>query len=206
MSESLRRGLLVCGILAPAVYVGTDLIAAARYPGYSLASQAVSELFAIGAPTSGIVVPLFTLASLLTIAFAAGIRASSRGSRARRFLSLMILGNAITSLVLWNFFPMHVRGVTPTSTDRMHALLATNPFVLLTVVAAAAAFRGGFRIYSFATMGAILCLAVLAFSDAPRVFTGEPTPWLGVTERAAQWTYDAWQVVLSVVLLRDRAG
>jgi hypothetical protein len=37
--------------LAPLVYIVTDVIAGLRYPDYSFTAQAVSELFAIGAPT-----------------------------------------------------------------------------------------------------------------------------------------------------------
>jgi hypothetical protein len=60
---SLRRGLLVCGIVGAALYPISDIIAATRYPGFSSRDQAVSELFAIGAPTSALVVPLFTVSS-----------------------------------------------------------------------------------------------------------------------------------------------
>ena len=32
-------------------------------------------------------------------------------------IAWMMLGNAVNSLVLWNFFPMHMRGTPPTFTD-----------------------------------------------------------------------------------------
>ena len=73
----LHRFLLICGILAPALYAGTDILASSLYPGYSFVDQAVSELFAIGAPTSYLVVPLFTAYSLLVLAFAFGVRGSA---------------------------------------------------------------------------------------------------------------------------------
>ena len=60
-----RKALLICGILSPLVYVGTDILAGTLYAGYSFTSQAISELFAIGAPTSSLMVPLFTLSSVL---------------------------------------------------------------------------------------------------------------------------------------------
>jgi hypothetical protein len=65
--------LLFCGIIAVPLYAATDIIAGTLYPGYSFTDQAVSELFAICASTSGLVVPLFTLYSLLVLAFAFGI-------------------------------------------------------------------------------------------------------------------------------------
>jgi hypothetical protein len=47
-----RRMLLVCGIISPVLYIGTDILAATMlYKGYSYTAQQVSELSAIGAPT-----------------------------------------------------------------------------------------------------------------------------------------------------------
>ena len=80
--------LLLCGLAASFVYVAADLIAAATYPGYSFVDQAVSELFAIGAPTSQMIVPLFSLSSALLLGFAAGIAASSAQNRALRLLAM----------------------------------------------------------------------------------------------------------------------
>jgi hypothetical protein len=132
--SKLRKVLLICGILASLVYVSTDILAGTLYADYSFTSQAVSELFAIGAPTSGLVVPLFTLSSVLLGAFAFGVWMSAGRNRALRVMALMVIGNAVNSLVLWNFFPMHMRGADLTVTDTMHGILAINPFVLLTVV------------------------------------------------------------------------
>ena len=47
-----HKALLACGILASLTYVVTDIIASLRYPGYNFIDQTISELFAIGVPTS----------------------------------------------------------------------------------------------------------------------------------------------------------
>ncbi len=201
-TSTVRRSLLACGVLSSLVYPATDLVAGSLYPGYSFADQAVSELFAIGAPTSRLVVPLFTLSSALLAACAVGVSLSSGGKRALRILAWMMAGNAVDSAVLWNFFPMHMRGAEPTLTDIMHALLAINPFVLASMIAGAFAFGKRFRFYSIATILAALVLAALGFSNASRVFTNEATPWLGLTERGSQYASALWQAVLVVALLR----
>jgi len=51
--------------MAALCYVATDIAGAVLYPGYSLMDQAVSELFAVGAPTTRVVVPLFTPSSIV---------------------------------------------------------------------------------------------------------------------------------------------
>ena len=201
----MRRALLICGILAPLAYVVTDLVASDLYPGYSFTDQAVSELFAIGAPTAYLVVSLFTLSSGLFAVFAFGVWASSGKSRAIRAMALAIFANVIDTLLLWNFFPMHMRGVEPTFTDTMHALLAINPFVLLSILLGAVAFRNWFRWYSVATIVLVLGFAPFAFLYVPYVISGEPTPWLGIAERLPQYGHQLWHAVLAIVLLRQQS-
>jgi len=196
-----RKVSLTCGLIAPLFYVATDILAGNLYPGYSFTAQAVSELFAIGAPTSRLVVPLFTLHSLLLLVFALGIWMSASRHRAQRVMAWMVVGNAVNSLVLWNFFPMHMRGVEKTLTDTMHVILAVNPFVLLTVIFGVAAFRNGFRFYSMATILIMLVPAVLSFSYVAPLRANQPTPWLGLAERISQYGNLLWQFALAVVLL-----
>jgi len=64
-------------ILSAVIHVATDVVAGILYPSFSFTEQAVSELFAIGAPTSWFVVPLFSLSSVLLMAFAFGLWLSS---------------------------------------------------------------------------------------------------------------------------------
>lgn len=205
-ASKLRKVSLICGILASLLYASTDIVAGLLYRGYSFTSQAVSELFAIGAPTSGLVVPLFTLSSVLMLAFALGVWLSAAGqNRALRIMALMIVGNAVNSLVLWNFFPMHMRGVERTFTDAMHVILAINPFILLTVGLGVAAFRNWFRFYSIGTILILLVPAIVGFSFVPQVGANQPTPWFGLAERTSIYGNLLWHAVLAIVLLRERS-
>ena len=200
--------LLSCGILSGLAYVAIDLLASLLYPGYSLRGQAVSELFAIGAPTSRWVVPLFSLCSVLLLAFAVGVWRTAGARPLVRALALMFAGSAVVGLLIWNVFPMHMRGADRTFTDTMHLILATNPFVLLSLILAIIAFRGGLRIYSALTVIILLVPAGAAFSYARALDLNQPTPWLGATERLSQYGYEAWLVVLAMALLsqQDRSG
>lgn len=200
-SATMRKRLwLFCGAAAGVGYVATDVAASLVYPGYSIRGQAVSELFAIGAPTSGLVVPLFSLCSVLLLAFAVGVWRIAGQQRLVRALAVMFAGSAVIGLLIWNVFPMHMRGAERTFTDTMHLVLATNPFVLLSIVLAIVAFRGPLRVYSVATVVLMVVPAVAAFSYAQALDANQPTPWLGATERVAQYGYEAWQVVLALVL------
>jgi hypothetical membrane protein len=205
-ASKLRKVLLICGIIAPLIYVATDILAGTLYPGYSFTSQAISELFAIGAPTSGLVVPLFTMSSVLLLAFAFGIwmSASAGRNRALRIMALMLVGNAINGLLLWNVFPMHMRGTEVAFTDTMHLILAGTGvlFILLALGFGIAAFRKWFRFYSIATIVMLLAPGILVFLYAPEVAASQSTPWLGLEERVSGYVYYLWQAVLVIVLLR----
>ena len=204
--HSWRLLLLACGIAGAALYPVSDVLASRRYPGFSYRDQAVSELFAIGAPTSGFVVPLFTVSSTLLVLFAIGIWLSANGRRSLRWLAVMMALNAADALVLWNFFPMHMRGSPPGFTDTMHGLLAIDPFLLAAVILGAVAIPGWFRVYTVTSIVVTSALAVLGFSYVSAVIANEPTPWMGATERASQYATNLWYGVLAVVLLRRRIG
>ena len=68
----VRKILLVCGILSSLLYVAMNVLGAIQYEGYSSASQTVSELSAIGAPTRLLWALLGPAYSLLVIAFGWG--------------------------------------------------------------------------------------------------------------------------------------
>ena len=194
--------LLFYGIAAACIYILTDIAGTLAYPGFSYTDQAVSELFAIGAPTAGFVVTLFSLASALLLVFGMAIVRTSRGSRSLQLLGWMFALSALDALVLWNFFPMHMRGAERTFTDLMHLILASNPFVLGSLVVSVFAFRNGFRALTIAILIAVLLLSVLGFSYATAADAGEPTPGLGLIERIAQYIYQFWQVALAFHLFR----
>lgn len=194
----------LCGLFSPAVYIAADVVAARRYPGFSYTDQAVSELFAIGAPTHDFVVAAFTVSSVLLLAFALGLWRMVEGNRRRRILVAMLAASAVNTLILWNVFPMHMRGEARTFTDTMHFALAANPFWLLSLLFGALGFHGWFRTYSTAMIVVLVALAVYGFSYGPAVLVNGPTPWMGLAERVAQYLDELWQGVLAVVVWRGQ--
>lgn len=200
-----RRVLLACGIIGAVVYPLADIFASTRYPGFSYRDQAVSELFAIGAPTSELVVPLFTSSSTLLLLFAIGIWLSANGKRSLRAVAVLMGLNALDAILLWNFFPMHMRGVQPTFTDLMHGILAMDPFLLAATILAAIALPGTFRTYTIISIVFTSLLAALSIRYVPAVVANEPTPWMGALERAAQYATNLWYAVFAAALI-NRPG
>ncbi len=73
--------LLFCSILSSLLYVAMNVFVPMLFEGYSLASQTVSELSAIGAPTRPLWVWLGTVYALLVVAFGWGVWKSAGRSR-----------------------------------------------------------------------------------------------------------------------------
>jgi hypothetical protein len=201
---SLKKILLICGILSSPLYVGLTIIGAMQWEGYSSTSQTVSELFAIDAPSRAIVILLMLMYSILMIAFALGVWKSVLKKRALLIVAGLLIGKEVLGSVATLLAPIHLRGVAGTLTDTMHAIITGVGvlLLLLTVGFGASAFGKHFRLYSIGTI-LILCLfGTLSGLEGPQLAANLPTPWLGVWERINIFSYMLWVVVLAIVLLR----
>lgn len=195
-----RQIALVCGIAASVLYLAMNVFVPLQWDGYSSASQTVSELSAIGAPTRRLWVPLGLLYAALIIVFGWGIRASAAGDRRLRIAGSLMLASGVTSL-FWP--PMHLRGGEFTLTDVLHIAFAIVALILmlLEIGFGAAALGRRFRLYSIATVIVFVVCGALTFVDAPNMAANLPTPWIGVWERINIAAYLLWVIVFAVVLL-----
>jgi hypothetical protein len=197
------KALLVCGILSSLLYVGTDILAAMQYEGYSYINQAISELSAIGAPTRPLWVAMGFLYNPLVIAFGIGVWLSAGPKRSLRVAGIFLIVYGALGLSAF-LFPMNLREAEKTLTDTMHIIL-TGVTVLLTVlfIGFGSGARGkAFRLYSIATILTLLVFGALAGMQGPRIGAGLPTPWFGVIERVCVYSPLLWIMVLTIVLLR----
>jgi len=200
----MRRFLIGCGILAPALYVATDLLAANSYPAYhSYTARAVSELMARGAPTEKLVDPLFFFYGILMIGFSLGVWLFDERRRVHVTAGLLF-AYASLGLLGPTLFEMNLRGSAPSTADALHlALTGVLVLLLFGAVLAGATIRGrGFLLYSYATVAIMLIFGALSAFGARGLATGEPTPWVGLLERINIGAFLAWSAVLSVSLLR----
>ena len=200
---TMQNTLFIAGLLSSIFYIGFDLIAAARYPGYRLADQAISELSAIGAPTAEFWAWMGPVYAVLFVAFAIGVLRAGRGNPALRRTGWILIAFVAWGM-LWPLFPMHQRGSETTTTDTGHLVLGGGSSLLILgfIGSGAIAFGRRFRAWSFATAFVYFVTCIGTFGYVNRVEAGAPTPWLGVVERVMIYSYLLWVAVLALRLLR----
>ena len=205
----VRKVLLICGVLSSLLYVAMNIFVPMLFPGYSSASQTVSELSAIDAPTRSLWVMLAIVYSFLVIAFGWGIRESSGQKRPLRIAGTLMIVYAVIGLA-WP--PMHQREVLAadggTLTDTMHIVFTIVSVICMLMIIGfcAVSFGNRFRFYSIVTVIVLLVFGLLTGLDAPSMQANETTPWIGVWERISIGAYLLWVSVLSIVLLQGKAS
>ena len=201
----LRGVLLVCGIASSLLYVVYNIVGPMQWEHYDLASQSVSELASIGAPSRPLAIPLGLAYEILVTAFGVGVWMSAGRNRPLQISAVMIVIYGLIGLSA-PFFPMQPPGTGASFTGTMH-LIGTALTVLLMFLAiafGAAALGKQFRVYSIVTVVLLLVFGALGATQAPRVDAGLPTPWLGIVERIDIGLFLLWVVVLAVALWESR--
>lgn len=201
----LRDLLLLAGLLSSVVYITADIVCGLRYSGYSFTDQVISELSAIGAPTTDLWAKLLRMFALFFAAFATGVLLESRGNRRLRITG-WLLAAFVLSGPLWSFVPMHQRGDVFSWTDIGHIALGGVMVILVTAVIAvgAGALGSRFRVFSMALVTVAFISGVGTFAYVPRMIDQSPTPGVGTVERIHLYGFWLWIGVLAVALLRRR--
>lgn len=203
--DTVRKALLACGAVSSVYYVLMNVYVPTRWQGYSVFSQVVSELSAIGAPTRALWGWLALVYTILLIAFGWGVWVSAKKSTALRLVGALFITNAAIG-PFWP--PMHLRGVEPTLSDTLHIVftMVWLPVMLLAMVLGAVALGRRFRLYTLATLMVFVVFGALTAMDGPRIAADLPTPWIGLWERINIGAGMLWIAVLSLALLRRPAG
>ncbi len=196
----LQKVLLICGILAPLLCLGTDWLAGSRLKGYSFAAQSISELSAAGSPTRPLVVALAVVTGVLMIAFGAGVWQAAGPVFLPRLVSLLLIGNAAAGLFSTLFFPNRFGERPLFGSPGVMIMFFSVLFSVLAMVFGAAAFSGWFRLLSIAIPAAFVLLAVFRFATAGASSAGEA--WLiGSQERTMSYSFQLWVFALAIHLL-----
>jgi membrane protease YdiL (CAAX protease family) len=202
--DVIRKILLGCGVASSVLYIGAEMYAWTRYPGYSPVSQVFSELLAEQAPTRPFLVLILGVPyNLLVAALAVGVWLSSaHAKRVAHITAALLAFYGLFSFLGGTIFQMDVRGTEATARGALHPLMTGVMVLFMLLSLAAGAFLHGlrFRVYSLGTLLAILVFAGLTFLAAPSIAANEPTPGLGLLERVNIYAWMVWVGVLAISL------
>jgi hypothetical protein len=195
--------LLACGIVAPLLYVATDLILTMRWEGYSYWDQTISELNAIGAPTRTLSIVLGVVGYAFLAAFGVGVWRTAATNGRLRISAAALVALSVLGWFGVPFFAMHVREAEETLTDTLHVaqLAVAWPLLLVIIGFGAAAYGWRFRFYSAATVLVMLAFGAWAGTYGVDLADDLETPWVGLIERVSVYAYQLWIGVFAVALL-----
>lgn len=199
----MKKILLTCGIAFPLLYAAMNIFIPLQWKEYDIASQTVSELSAIGAPTRPIWFFWGFIYQILVLAFGWGIRMSAGHDR-----KLKIIGGLMIASGIAGFFwpPMHLRGAERTISDTGHIVWTAIvvPLMMLQMGFGAAAFGKKFQIYTVLSLAVLVFFGILTGIDGPKVAANLPTPHIGIWERINIGAYMLWVAVLAFVLFKRK--
>ena len=205
--------LMLCGILAPVVYILTVILGGVIRPGYSHISQAVSDLIATEAPNKSLLDPLFAFYNLLTIAFGAGLFLYVRSDHQNRrkvvgtLGALTLVASSVFGFIIL-FFPEPAGGMSAaiTSTGKMHIVFAglSSLATMLAILLMGFWFRNnqplrGYGLYSFISVAVVfLSGGFAAFSVATQ------SPIGGLVERITIGGFVQWLFIIALTMYSSK--
>ena len=204
LQKKIISSLLFCGIISTILYIVSDIVCAIVYPGYNYINQTISELSAIGSPTTSLWKTLTFMFSPLIIAFGVGVFLSAKKIQLRIAGIFLILFGI--SGYAWLFFPMNMRGSIGSASDTGHLILSavTVTLLILILVFGSTAMGKKFKIYSIFTIIIMLVFGFLVAVMAPKVALDEPTPLMGIFERISVFSSMIWMSILAFLLFKKQ--
>lgn len=197
--------LLLCGIVASAIYIATDISAAYQWEEYRYADRSVSELLALDAPTRSFVVPPMLAYNALMLAFGVGVIAAG-DKRSLRATGFVLLAYAIVSMLGLTVFQLKPGSPTADGSLSVSGLLhtmdtAAQVLLMFAFILLGSGVRGrGFRWYSIATFLIVLVGGAWAGSRIAVLASGQASPGVGLIERANIYSMMLWVAAFAVAL------
>lgn len=201
----MKKPLMICGMLAAVIYVGTVILGGFLRPDYSHVAEAISELVAAGAANRPLLSSLFLLYNALLALFGLGLFLKARSWLRGRVSGLLgslalVLLVALTGALMELFFPQDPGGLPTTTAGTMHIVLAgiASLGIMVAILALGLWFRNfpglrGYVTYSLITMAIIFISGGLTAAAA-----ASNHPLFGVSQRITIGAFILWLFIISL--------
>lgn len=205
-SRMVQVGLL-CGVIAPVLWVAVIVTAGALRPGFDHVPQYISELGERGSATEvfmryGGFVPTGLMHVAYAAAFHATVRRISDRVRLTLLVALLIALNGIGRIGAGVFACEPGCAAPEVLSQRLHSLSATLAFLSIAAatIIAAAIFRGARRLQPLGTYSLGTGLTGLMFMWLMSSSGAQPA-FVGLYERLASGVLSLWVMVSALWLL-----
>lgn len=204
----MKKLLMLCGIFAAVVYVGTVILGGLLRPGYSHISMAISELVADGAPNRALLSSLFLLYNALLTVFGIGLflktNSPSRGrvSGIIGSLTLMLVGLAGISMEL--AFPQDPGGTPTTFAGTMHFVMAgvASLGTMLAILMLAFWFKNFIDLKGHVVYSVISVVTIFISGGLSAAAMANHHPLFGIVERITIFTFILWIFVIGLKMVQ----
>jgi hypothetical protein len=207
----MRKLLLLCGMSAAVIYVGTVILGGLLRPGYSHIAEAISELVAAGAPNRSLLSSLFLLYNLLASAFGVGIfltvNSYSRGRVSGIIGSLTLVLVGIAGILMELAFPQEPGGTAATFSGTMHFVMAgiASLGTMLTILMLAFWFRRVPNMTGYVAYSLISVALVSTSGGLTAAAMAIHHPLFGLVERITIFAFTLWLFVIGRKMLQLQA-
>lgn len=193
--------LALFGLAGIAAYVASWAVGGVVWEGYDPTRQAISELFAVGAPAATRV-PLslgLVASGIGLVAFGRALHVGLPGTQ-RLGPALAVVSGVMTVAVVAFPCTPGCPGATTSVTDFMHVVTAGSGYVALMTAPLAVGWRVRRHVPGLALASLVLGGGALVLFLARTV--GFAPEYSGLQQRVFNTTADAWYAVAAVVLVR----
>jgi hypothetical membrane protein len=196
-----NRFFAVCGIAAPILHLLAMVIGGFLSPSYSHITQAVSELFEVGAPNKQLLNSMLIVSNFMLIMFSIGLHRGIEDKRKSKTAPILLGLGGVTGLLLMLFFPCDPGCEPVTFTGTMHFVTAFS-MALLTIISILAFWRRlkddmrwrGYDKYSLGTfIATIIVMIILGLFIT--------SPFFGLIERISMALILQWIEIMAIKLL-----
>lgn len=198
----MKKLLMLCGMGASILYVGTVILGGWLRPGYSHISMAISELVADGAPYRSLLSSSFLVYNALLSVFGIGLffkaKSQSRGrlSGSIGSLALVLVGVAGVSMEL--AFPQEPGGTAVTFTGIMHFVMAGVAALgtMVAILMLAFWFKNIPGLKSYVPYSLISVAVIFLSGGVGAAAMANHSPLFGLIERITIFTFTLWIFVV----------
>jgi hypothetical protein len=198
----MKKLLMLCGVFAAVIYVGTVILGGWLRPGYSHISMAISELVADGAPNRSLLSSLFLLYNVLLSIFGLGlflkanIRSRGRVSGVVGSLALILVG--LAGILMELVFAQEPGGTATTFAGTMHFVMAgvASLGTMVAVLGIELWFRNFPELKGYVLYSMVSVAIIFISGGSSAVAMANHSPLFGLIERITIFTFTLWVSVV----------